>query len=164
MSKVSQRLAVFNTIVSVLAENGITFEKGMIAKDHLSKDMKSAVNDALCAGFKSGAIELSTEYATDSEMRSYTSGLISNWLRKDPELNGGVKYVPANPGSRAGSGDPQMKALKALLSQTTDATEQEEIQGYIDARLAEIGAAKVKHVKVDFSVLPAELQERFGKN
>jgi hypothetical protein len=164
MSKVSQRSAVFSAICSVLEKHNIEYHKGLNVKSVMSKDMKAEVNKILCDGFNAGEIELSTTYATPAELKSYTSGLISNWLRKDPELNGGVKYVPANPGSRVGSTDPQMKALKILLSQTTDEADREEIQGFIDIRTTELNAGKVKSKVVDFSVLPDELKARFGKN
>lgn len=163
MSKVNQRQAVFNAISSVFEKHGIEFVAGGNAKALLNKEMKSEVNDILCQGFKDGSIELGTDYGTDSELRTYSSGLISNWLRKDPMLNGGTKYVPTNPGSRVGASDPQMKALKALLSQTTDEAERAEIEGYIEARATEIKATKVKAAKpIDFSVLPAELQAKFN--
>lgn len=164
MSKQSQRAAVFAAIASTLETHGVEFHQGTDVKSLLTKEMKSEVNDILCKGFRDGSIELSTEYPTDAELRSYTSGLISNWLRKDPELNGGIKYVPKNPGSRTGSTDPQMKALKILLSQTADESDKEEIQGFIDARAAELNAGKVKVKAIDFSVLPAELQAKFAKH
>jgi hypothetical protein len=164
MSKQSQRAAVFAAISATLEAHNIEFTQGMDVKSVLTKEMKSEVNDSLCKGFRDGSIELSTEYPTDAELRSYTSGLISNWLRKDPELNGGIKYVPKNPGSRTGSTDPQMKALKILLSQTADADDKAEIQSFIDVRATELNAGKVKAKPIDFSVLPAELQARFAKH
>src|SRR5277367_6337821 len=163
MSKVSQRSAVFSAICSVLEAHNIEYHKGMNVKSVIDKGMKAEVNEILCAGFEAGEIDLSTTYPTKAELKAYTSGLISNWLRKDPELNGGTKYVPANPGSRVGSTDPQMKALKILLGQTTDEADRAEIQGFIDARTTELNAGKVKTKQVDFSVLPDELKAKFGK-
>lgn len=97
-------------------------------------------------------------------LKGYGSGLISNWVRKDLRLNGNIPYTAANPGSRRGASDPQMKALKTLLGQTVDETEREEIQGYIDTRLGQIEVGKKKSIPVDFSVLPAELAAKFNKN
>jgi hypothetical protein len=133
----------------------------MIVKDHITKEMRAEVNTFLCKGFRDGQIELGTAYETDAELKEYTSGLISNWLRKDPNMNGGTKYVPANPGSRVS--DPQLKALKALLAQTIDGDDKAEIEGFIATRVAELGASKAKVKVVDYSALPAELRERFGK-
>ena len=90
------------------------------------------------------------------------SGLQSNWLRKDTRLNGGMKYTAKNPGSRAGSSDPSLKAMIALLSTLTDESERAEVQSYIDAKRAEIAATKQAKV-VDFSALPADLAKKFGK-
>ena len=69
--------------------------------------------------------------------------MLSNWLRKDKRLNGNVQYVAKNPGSRAGSTDPQIKAMRVLLSTQEDPTKRAEIQAFIDKRLAEIKPAKV---------------------
>jgi len=66
--------------------------------------------------------------ADDAKLRSYCSGLQSNWLRKDTRLNGGVKYVAKNPGSRAGSTDP--KALADAI-RATNITDNEAIGGGI---------------------------------
>ena len=54
------------------------------------------------------------KYSTIEKMRSYASGLVNNWFRKDIRLNGGMKYEVKNPGSRQGAGDQQLKALKTL--------------------------------------------------
>lgn len=161
MSKVSQRQAVFAAVCNVMGEHGVHFREGMIVKDVITKDMRAEVNAALCKGFRDGSIELGTAYETDAELKEYTSGLISNWLRKDPNMNGGTKYVPANPGSRVS--DPQLKALKALLAQTTEDSDKAEIEGFIATRIAELGASKAKVKPIDYSALPAELRERFGK-
>lgn len=166
MSKVTQRSAVFSAICAVMEKHGISYTKatdyGQLL--HGRKDIKSEVNDMLCAGFEAGEIDLSEPFETPAKLKSYTSGLISNWLRKDPELNGGTKYVPVNPGSRVGSTDPQMKALKILLQQTVDEADREEIQGFIDIRATELNAGKTKHKEVDFSVLPDALKAKFSKN
>jgi hypothetical protein len=120
-----------------------------------SKEQRASVNQILFEGFKAGTIELDREY-TDTELKAYVSGLQSNWLRKDKRLNGNVQYVAKNPGSRTGSSDTQIKAMRALLATKTDVTERAEIQSFIDKRLAEIKPAK--SVEIDISALPVELQ------
>lgn len=154
MSKMSQKEAVFQAVCNVTGHTG----EGQVS---ISKEQRGQVNAILFEGFRSGAIELDREY-TDSDLKSYVSGLQSNWLRKDKRLNGGTQYVAKNPGSRAGSTDPQLKAMRALLSTLTDESERAEVQGYIDAKVAEINATK-QAKSVDFSALPADLAAKFGK-
>ena len=154
MSKMKQKDAVFQAILNVTGFAG----EGKCAP---TKEQRAQISAILVEGLKSGSIELSREYS-ESDLKGYVSGLLSNWLRKDVRFNEGMKYVPKSPGSRQGSSDPQLKALKQLM--TTDITdaEREEIQGYIDARMKEINATKVAKT-VDFSALPAELAAKFQK-
>lgn len=162
MSKLNQKDAVFNAVSSVLTEAGVSFNEGTDVRPSMTKELRAQVNNILFDGFRKGTIELDVE-KTDSELKSYVSGLQSNWLNKDKRLNGNTKYVAKNPGSRAGMQDPQIKALRALMSTKTDADEITEIQGYIDARLGSIKATKVaKDVEIDFSQLPEELQAKYS--
>lgn len=149
----SQKEAVFTAVTNVVG----SFDGACTP----TKEQRASINQVLCEGFKSGKIALDREFS-DSDLKQYVSGLISNWLRKDTRLNGGEKYAAKNPGSRAGSTDPQLKAMRALLTTVSSSEEKAEIQGYIDARVSEI--AKTKQVKVvDFSALPADLQAKFNK-
>lgn len=133
MSKMNQKEAVFSAVTNVCGEIDGTYTP--------SKEERASVNQILFEGFRSNTIECEREY-TDSELKAYVSGLQSNWLRKDKRLNGGVQYVAKNPGSRAGSGDAQIKAMRVLHSLTTDASKKFEIQSFIDKRLAEIKPTK----------------------
>lgn len=160
MSKQTQKEAVYSAVINVLSENGITVESGTDVSAVMNRTLRSQVNEILVQGFKSGTIELEKTFS-DSELRAYVSGLQSNWLRKDKRLNGGTSYVAKSPGSRAGSGDAQLKALRALLSSLTNETERAEVQQHIDARVAEISSSK-KTKTIDFSVLPAELASKFS--
>lgn len=154
MSKMSQKEAVFQAVRNVCGEQDGAYTP--------SKEQRAQVNSILFEGFRSGGIELDREFS-DTDLKSYVSGLQSNWLRKDKRLNGGVAYVAKNPGSRAGSGDPQLKAMRALLTTDISAEEKAEVQTYIDARISEISASKKKTVAVDFSALPADLAAKFQK-
>lgn len=147
MSKMTQKEAVFQAVLNVCGTQDGAYTP--------SKEERASVNQVLFEGFRSGTIELDREY-TDSELKAYVSGLQSNWLRKDKRLNGGTQYVAKNPGSRAGSTDPQIKAMRALLGTKTDASERAEIQAFIDKRVAEIKPAKT--VTINVADLPAELQ------
>lgn len=161
MSKMNQREATFQAIVNVLKESGVAFESGVtVVKPKMTKEMRAAVNVILFNGFRAGTIELDV-VKDDSELRSYVSGLQSNWLNKDTRLNGNQKHEIKNPGSRAGSGDAQLKALRGLMAQASSEAEKSEIQGYIDNRTAEL--AKTKKVVVNFDDLPAELKAKYAK-
>jgi hypothetical protein len=148
MTKMNQKEAVFAAILSVC---------GVVEGAYTpSKEDRASVSQILFEGFRAGKIELDREY-TDKELKVYVSGLQSNWLRKDKRLNGNIAYVAKNPGSRTGSADPQIKAMRALLATKTDPTERQEIQEYLDKRIAEVKPAKAK-VEIDYSVLPEELK------
>jgi hypothetical protein len=127
-----------------------------------SKEERAQVNAILFEGFRSGKIQLDREF-TDAELKAYVSGLQSNWLRKDKRLNGNVTYIAKNPGSRQGSGDSSLKAMRALMTTLTKPEDKAEVQMHIDSRIAEIAATKVATKVIDYSVLPAELLAKFGK-
>lgn len=162
MSKITQKEAVFNAVTSVLNENNVQVSEGTNVNPLMNKEYRSQVNAILFEGFRNGTVELDRDF-TDSELKGYVSGLQSNWLRKDKRLNGGNKYSAKNPGSRTGSGDASLRALRALLSTLTTAEDKAEVQSAIDARILEIQATKVKAVSIDTSVLPAELAAKFVK-
>ena len=154
MSKVTQKEAVFQAVKNVMGE-----QDGQYVP---TKEQRAQVNAILFEGFRSGTVELDKEMS-DAKLKGYVSGLQSNWLRKDKRLNGNTSYVAKNPGSRAGSGDPSLKAMRALLQTDISETDRAEIQTHIDARIAEINAGKKKTVTVDFSALPADLAAKFSK-
>lgn len=156
MSKITQKEATFNAVMSVLAENGISVSEGTDVNTLMNKELRSQISAILIEGFHNETIELDKAY-DDKGLKGYTSGLLSNWLRKDKRLNGGTKYSAKNPGSRAGSGDPSLTAMRRLLTTLTTDEDKAEVQEAINARLAEIQASKVKAVSIDASVLPAEL-------
>lgn len=149
-----QKEAVFAAVVSVLG----SFEGAA----NPTKEQRGQVFNIVREGFTNGTIALDKTYETESELNQYTSGVISNWLRKDVRLNGGTKYSAKNPGSRTGASDPQLKALRGLLSTKTDDAERSEIQSFIDARVAEIAATKVKSKPIDVASLPTALQAKYG--
>lgn len=145
---ITQREAVFQAVTNVMGH-----QDGAYAP---SKEQRAQVNNILFEGFKSGKVAYDGELPTDKDLRAYVSGLQSNWLRKDKRLNGNVSYTPKNPGSRAGSGDAQVKAMRLLLQTKSDPAERAEIQAFIDKRLAEIKPAKT--VTIDVEALPEELR------
>lgn len=164
--KVTQRQAVYSAVKSVFAEHNMEFHDGIDAKSVMTKEHRAQVNAILCVGFMTGQVEFKdtesnrAKLADQSLLKEYVSGLQSNWLAKDERLNGGVDHEIKNPGSRSGSGDPQLKALRALLS-TVDESQRPEIQGYIDARIAEI--KPTKEVSINFDALPEAIRAKYAK-
>jgi hypothetical protein len=157
-TKMTQKEAVFQAITSVLSDAGVDVSEGANVATMMDREKRAQVNSILFQGFKGGAIEIETEF-TDTQLKTYVSGLQSNWLRKDKRLNGGGSYTPKQPGLRAGSGDPQLKALRALLASKTNPAERAEIQGYIDARVGAIKAERKPTVQINVNDLPAALRK-----
>jgi len=160
MSKISQKEAVYNAVTSVLNENNAQVFDGTDVNTLMSKEYRSQVNAILFESFRNGTVELDRDFS-DSELKSYVSGLQSNWLRKDKRLNGGTKYSAKNPGSRIGSSDPALRAMRTLLSTLTLESDKIEVKAAINARINEIQVSKNKAVAIDTSVLPAYLVSKF---
>lgn len=158
MSQQTQKEAVNSAVTSVLSEAGVTVNEGDNVANYMNRELRAQVTAILVEGFKSGTIVLDKTFADDAALRTYCSGLTSNWLRKDPRLNGGSKYVAKNPGSRVGSSDPQLKAMRALLSTKTDPSEKAEIQSFIDSRVSEVKTSRKPAKQIDLSALPEELK------
>ena len=168
----TQKEAVYQAVTTILEENGIKFEDGQDARAVLTTEFRAQVKEILVQSFMAGAIELDvTKRGDEKYIKSYVPGLITNHLNKDKRLNGNTKYETKNPGSRFGSGDDQLKALKALRTTLTasNASAQEiaEIDEHIDIRVKALQAnkpVKVKTVKVNFADLPADLQAKYSNN
>lgn len=157
-NQTSQKEAVFSAVTSVLSEAGISVGDNESVSTLLTRELRAQVTNILVEGFNNGSVSLDKTFTTEAELRTYCSGLTSNWLRKDTRLNGGVKYAAQNPGSRVGSTDAQLKAMRALLSTKSDPAERAEIQSFIETRVAEIKATRKPSKSIDVSALPAELQ------
>ena len=131
MSKVSQKSAVISVILATLSDRGVSYELGSetAVSTILTDSDKTNIRNTLFSMFRKNELEVSDEaskkYVDDSELKSYISGLVNNWFRKSTDLNGASKYRAKNPGSRQCSGDEQVREMKKLLSQTTDAGRQQ---------------------------------------
>jgi hypothetical protein len=159
-----QSEAVYKATIEVLADKGIHFEDGQNISDVMTTDIRKEVISIVCEGFKAGSVDLKdtpsnqAKLADDAKLREYTNGLVSNWYRKDQRFNGGEAYTPKNPGSRAGSQDEQVKAIRALLkSGKLDDSGMQLAQAKLDERLAEIRAAS-STVEIDVDALPDDLK------
>ena len=153
-----QRESVYNAVLAIMGPDHTVYVPN---KDERSQII-AMVTESLVSGETDFSDAAKLKYDTDAKVKSYTAGLVSNWLRKDTNLNGGTKYVPKNPGSRTGMRDPQIKALRQLLKIETDTDKIEAITEQLNIRTAEVAAAKVKDVDIDITALPAHLVEELG--
>lgn len=158
---VSQKQAVTNAILSVFPKYELGGE--VILSTLLNSDTKKKLRAILVSGFKAGEISMSEDaikkYITskdDKALDKYVSGLLDNWVRKNPEFNNGGKYITKNPGSRAGSGDEQVRAMRNLKKTTNDPEVLAEIDAAITERLAEIKPTQT--VEIDVEALPEHLR------
>jgi hypothetical protein len=151
----NQKEAVFQAVSNITGHTE--------GKCEPTTEQRKQIMAVLIEGFKAGKIDLDKEF-TDPELKVYVSGLLSNWLRKDTRLNGGEKYVTKNPGSRAGAGDPTLKAMMALLSiQAQGSPEYIEVQDEIIKYKATLAETKAKAIVVNYQALPEHLRNKFSK-
>jgi hypothetical protein len=154
----SQKDAVVRAVMSVV--EGYTLGEETPLSEVITKEEKDRVKTILFNGFRNGNIELSPEAATkfraDAELKKYVTGLLDNWIRKYPQFNAGQSYVTKNPGSRSGTGDAKIKALKALLKTVTDNEVKAQVQQAIDERLNELKPEA--KVEIDVNALPEHLR------
>lgn len=143
MNQMTQGEAVFQAVSAVVDVNGAV---------ELSEAQKREVHAIVLDYFLTGQTSHSRNPGKD-ELKKYIPGLVNNWIRKDPRLNGGRKYETKNPGSRTGSGDEPLKAMKALLASTDDPEAKAEILRAIENRKAELTPKKV----INVAALPPEL-------
>lgn len=144
-----QKDATFDAITSVVEPNAE-------GKYEPTKDERATIIDDLVAGFAKGQIEMGNPaiLADAKKLKEYVSGLVSNWLRKDPRLNGGTKYVPTNPGSRVS--DPMISNMRKLRTTLSDPMDIAVVDAQIAKRQAELNASKVP--TIDVSALPESLR------
>lgn len=133
----TQGEAVFQAVNQVMGEQDGAYQP--------SKAQLEAIHETVLGFFTSGATSHSKN-PTEAELRKYIPGLVNNWLRKDTRLNGGTKYVAKRPGSRSGSGDESIKAMRTLLAMTTDVEAKAAIQQEIDKRISELRPAPTLNV------------------
>ena len=144
----NQGEAVFQAVSQV-------FESGAVIPptSQWTEGQKEKVNAIVFSFFKSGEA-VHKANPNDTALMKYIPGLVNNWVRKDKRLNGGIKYEAKRPGSRSGSGDESVKAMRSLLAVTTDSKARAEIQAEIERRLADL---KPKTV-IDAAKLPESLR------
>jgi hypothetical protein len=111
----SQKQVVHNAIIAFLQENGLSLNDNKVELTH--NDRKTIVT-MIMAAIDSGDMHLSVaaraKHDTPKKIRNYSTGLLSNWLRKDHRINGGLKHKINNPGSKANQDDEVIKSLKSI--------------------------------------------------
>jgi hypothetical protein len=153
-SPISQSDAVLAATLSVFGDR---YSPTVPIKSIASDADRQAVHALLIEGFQNGTIRLSDKIdATNiKELNTYVSGLISNWWKKNPKLNGGVKYEPQT--SRPQASSP-VKAIMALRMECEAKGNQEGVQ-QCDAYLAKLEAEMIaKKNAIDESKIPMELR------
>lgn len=153
----TQKEAVFSAVCSVLGQD--SFDQAV----ELTKDEWATVIEIVTQGLINGEVDFSdsarAKYDTESKTKTYTNGLVRNWLRKDKRLNGGVKHTIKNPGSRAGAGDAVLKNLKHFKSTLTDPAHIEAVDAEIAKRMQQLQAEKAKKVEINMDLIPDDLKD-----
>ena len=154
---ISQKQAVRNAVTSTFPEYEIGGETTL--KSILTPESKKQMRALLFEAFQAGEVVYSKDPANlqnSTYLTKYVSGLLDNWVRKDKDFNNGEAYETKNPGSRAGSGDEQVREMKKLLKTINDESTKAKVQEAIDARLAEIKPESV--VTINTEALPESLR------
>jgi hypothetical protein len=172
----SQRTIVEQAILQVL--NTVEFA----GKVELTKEQTSQVLDIVAAELvKQNEIkpEAMAKFKDIAGVRAkYASGLLNDNLRKNPRVNGGIKYEAKNPGSRSkdealAKAKKDIETYTALIAKYEDSPEKIELiipyltkaQDAYEARMAELNALKAKTgATIDMSILPEDLQEQLLAN
>lgn len=155
----TQNQAVFQAVLAVFGNNG-KLDGAVPETGTWTDKQKEQVVGLMMAGFKAGEWTKNSGGQDDDSVLKYIPGLVNNHVRKDKRLNGGVEYEAKRPGSRAGTGDESVKAMRTLLSMTTDAAAKAAIQAEIEKRLLEI---KPK-VELNIDALPESLRHLATKS
>ena len=85
-TKLSQKDAVFNFTTEILVSAGKSRVQGEPLKTLVTKEIRKLVRAKLIESLKKGETRLSKSF-DESRIKKYASGLINNWLKKDPRFN-----------------------------------------------------------------------------
>lgn len=97
-TKTTQRSVVFNRIKELVKEQGLKIQENQPVMDVLTSESLKTIYDRVCNDFKSGKAPLKKTQGNkekledEKKLRVYVVGLCSNWLRRDPKLNGDEKF------------------------------------------------------------------------
>ena len=96
-SAMTQREGVFTAIQKIMSEDQIPYDPAIAVKPLLSDAQLKRAYEDLAAGFIAGAIALKDNESNRQKLADpkllelYIVGLVNNWLRRDPRLNGKPK-------------------------------------------------------------------------
>ena len=152
----NQREAVYEATVSII---GKEFEDGMNCHEWFKARpaLKEKLVANLAASLDKGDWSIKKE---QENIKTYITGLIANYFRKDINLNGGDKYVPATTGTR--TSNKQIKAMRGLLKKFAEGSDEHaRLTKGIEAAVA-VERAKKLEATIDVENLPEEFQDLVG--
>lgn len=168
----NQRDGVFKAVQEVIGQD--SFSERVV----LTSDQRKRVIDLVTNGIILDEVNMSDNakltYDTPEKIKSYVASLVSDCVRKDTRMNGGSKYTPTKPGTRTGSKDEQIQAMRAARKSfviSGDAEKVRIIDEEITNRIKTLQASKPasspktktpKTISVDLSMIPAELKASLG--
>jgi hypothetical protein len=128
---------------SVLFYHAQAAEQGLTGKD-----LEAFIATEIFHGIRAGDVECKKTYIKDDEKECmrYAKSLVSNHFKKAPELNGGIKYVPATvrgpiiKDEMLKELNVNLKALKAL--ENADENLIQAVEAAIAQRQAQVDEAK----------------------
>lgn len=82
----SQKDAVFNFITEAINAEGKPRLEGSKLRDYVTPAVRKIVRQRLFAGFRAGEIRMKKD-KTDEALKRYCSGVITNFVKKDPRFN-----------------------------------------------------------------------------
>lgn len=85
-SKMTQKEAVYTFLTDAITAEGKTRLEGSKLRDYVTPAVRKIARQRLFAGFKAGEIGMRKE-KTDDALKRYCSGVITNFVTKDPRFN-----------------------------------------------------------------------------
>ncbi len=83
VAKASQKDAVYKFVLEALEAKPA---EGQTLKDLVTKETRKVVRQKLFTAIRANEVSFSKQ-KTDSDLKKYCSGLINNWLKKDPRFS-----------------------------------------------------------------------------
>ena len=129
-------------------KNGVkTILVSLIADGLVGGELTKTAAVQIAAGLQNGTIPHKKGQLDERAAYKYAGALISNYMKKDLDLNGGVAYVPENPRG------PQVKdELLKTLTASLKSLEANKITGDLVERTREAIAARKEAVNAEKGV------------
>ena len=158
VSRVSQKDAVYEISMRVLEENRINFDEGVdILTDVIDRDIRSSIVSIIVENFEQDNI-VSNKNHIGEKLRSYSSGLVSNWAKKDLRLNGNIEHTIKNPGSKVNSTDPIVRELRKMLKEVKGTEHESAVGAELRIRLESLRKEQSKSITINASLIPESLR------